>query len=82
MCGCMDCREIDVCASSRIESLRDEVLKLRAALADVFSMIDDGFLGRDISKDHEPDWYEKTIPYIIRLNRAHTLLKVDAEIIG
>lgn len=52
---------------------------LRAALSDVFAMIDEGWLGRDISKDHEPDWAMKQAPYLMRLKAAQKSLFTNPE---
>lgn len=48
--------------------------RLAAALKDIFALMDEGWLGRDTSKDHEPGWAMKQIEPIQRLKKAHDTL--------
>lgn len=49
--------------------------RLKAALTDVFALMDEGFLVRNIANDHESDWAIKTVRYMKRLSDAHRALE-------
>lgn len=58
----------------QLEELGREVERLREALRDLFALMDEGFLVRDISRDAEPDWALKMIPFVQRLQKAKAAL--------
>ena len=59
--------------NSRLIAAAPELLE---ALKDVFALMDEGFLVRNIQGDHEADWAVKALPNIARLKKAFLL--VDA----
>ena len=48
--------------------------ELEAALADMFALIDEGFLCRSTRLDHEPDWALRVSRGIARMAKAARLL--------
>lgn len=54
------------------ENLTD---KLAHSLKDLFTMMDDGLLVRDISKDHLPDFTMRMLNFVPRLKVHHDVLK-------
>ena len=52
---------------------------LIAALADVFAMMDEGYLVRDTSEDGRPDWAQRQFPYVQRLSKARETLEKALE---
>jgi hypothetical protein len=52
----------------------DEIVRLRAALKDMFSLMDEGLLVRDISDDCEPLWAMRQLKFVQRLQQAHAAL--------
>jgi hypothetical protein len=62
-----------------VDGLKAEIDELSAALADVFALMDEGYLVRDISGDAEPGFAMRQLPYVERLTKARaTLEKVTA----
>jgi len=58
-------------------------LKLEAALKDLFAMIDEGLLVRDISKDHESDYHQRMIKLVSRLHQnSEALAEADKFLEG
>ena len=57
--------------ASRINA-HDELV---AALADVFAMMDEGYLVRDTSEDAEPGFAMRQLPYVQRLAKARAMLE-------
>ncbi len=50
------------------------------ALQELFAMIEEGLLVRDISKDHEADYFTKALKFTQRLSKARTpLAQVEEE---
>ena len=47
---------------------------MREALTDIFAMIENGELVRDIKKDGEPNWTIKMLGFVTRLQKAHSAL--------
>lgn len=56
-----------------------ETAQLRSALSDLFQLIEDGVLVRDISKDHEPTWALRAAKLVSVLNVVFKLLGRDAD---
>ena len=54
----------------------EEADKLREALTDMFALLDEGILVRDISHDHEDDWALSMVPFIQRLAKNKEALDV------
>ncbi len=52
----------------------ERIRALEGALADVFALIDEGFLVRDISKDADPLWVLNSLRFVTRLKVAHAVL--------
>ena len=42
----------------------------REALKDLFKMMDEGLLVRDISQDHSPDWATRSMSFVMRIKKA------------
>jgi hypothetical protein len=57
------------------QRLQRENKELKEALRDLFSMMEEGFLVRDISKDHEPNWVFKMMSFVSRLKKAQDLIR-------
>jgi hypothetical protein len=57
------------------EPVTNRELLCAEALRDMFAMIDEGLLVRDISHDHEPDFYMKAIQFSMRLAKAKKALE-------
>ena len=55
--------------------LRNRIAELGGALQDMFALIDDGFLCRDISRDAEPGWSIKMLGFVQRLAKNKQALK-------
>lgn len=59
-----------------------EVLRLvrdlraaRAALSDLFGLVEDGTLCRDTSRDSEPGWAIKMLPVVAKLKAAQEIVR-------
>ncbi len=52
----------------------DEIERLREALVDLFALMDEHLLVRDISKDSEPNFHMRTIRFVERLAKARAAL--------
>jgi hypothetical protein len=50
------------------------VKELEESLKAIIGHIENGFLVRDISKDHEPGWAVKQLPFLNDLGKAQKLL--------
>ncbi len=68
---------------------RDKVLKLErriqaleAALRDMFALIDERFLVRNIEGDAASDWAIKTVGFLKRLANNHAILHDSTEAKG
>jgi len=51
---------------------------LRDALARVFLLVEDGTLVRDTSRDHEPDFSIRQIPFVMALRNAQDALALSS----
>lgn len=60
--------------SDALQAERAYSEKLREALADVFALLDEGWLCRDISQDHKNDFALRQIPFVARLKQAKDTL--------
>ena len=60
--------------TDEIRLLRDRVRELEEALKDVFALMDEGFLVRNIDGDGASDWAVKLVPYMVRLKKAYDAL--------
>ena len=71
------CNGDDLCgeAQKTMERLEARVVELEGALRDMFALIDDGFLCRDISRDAEPGWSIKMLGFVQRLAKNKQALK-------
>lgn len=81
-------KDIWRCAADEIERLRalsqnnalswDAIVRerddLRAALTDMFALIDEGLLVRNIEKDAEPSWAMRQVRFVQRLAKAQAAL--------
>lgn len=59
----------------QIEKGTKTIVALKAALADVFDLIDSGWLIRDTTHDSEPDWALRQLPQVQRLAAAKKLME-------
>ena len=57
----------------------ERVAELEAALRDMFALIDEGFLCRDISRDAESGWAIKQLGFVQRLAKANQALGESDE---
>ncbi len=62
-----------------LQSLSQESVRSEA-LADMFAMIDEGLLVRDISKDHLSGWAARQITFVQRLAKNKTALQSPARV--
>jgi len=51
-----------------------EIERLTAALKDMFALMDEGLLVRDMSHDNDPMWAVRQIKFVQRLCEANALL--------
>lgn len=58
------------------DTARRQVAK---ALEDLFGMIDDGVLVRDIRRDLEPDWWKRAAALVMVLKRATMAIETARE---
>jgi len=56
--------------------------KQQAALTDVFALIDEGYLVRDIANDGEPGFAMRQLPYVQRLVKARATLSDSIDRAG
>lgn len=56
--------------------MSDREQALHEALTDMFAMLDEGLLVRDISKDGEPDWPLRMVKFVRRLKINQEALDV------
>lgn len=68
------CREDVPWLLEQLDQVQAREKRLREALGDVLAMIDEGWLGRDTSRDHEPDWAVRQMPYVQRLADAKRVI--------
>lgn len=54
----------------------DAAPALLAALKDLLSLIEEGYLARDTSHDSEPGWAMKQLPYVRRLAAASAAIQL------
>lgn len=66
--------------NKRILALIDLVRKKDEALEDLFALMDENYLIRDISSDSEPDFALRQLPYIMRLKKAKEALALTGEL--
>lgn len=62
------------CREEGFRKMEVENIKLREALHEVFALIDAGVFVRDVSRDADPDWCLKMIPFVQRLKKARAAL--------
>lgn len=55
----------------------DEIERLRGALTDLFSLIDENWLVRNISDDGNPLWALEQLPRVLKLANAKKALNND-----
>lgn len=68
--------------AERLSKSKTEIIDaLIESLSDILSLIDEGVLVRDTSKDHEPTWAMAQVPLVKALVKARQLLpdKVEME---
>lgn len=58
----------------------EECLALRDGLRDMFRLLDEGFLVRDISRDGEPGWSMRMLKPMARMKKAFSLLEVTRQV--
>jgi hypothetical protein len=56
-----------------VEALQSRERELRAALTDVFALIDSGYLVRNIADDAEPGWAMRQLHNVQRLAKAYAV---------
>lgn len=60
------------CCQEKIDvSINSELL---SALKDMFAMLDEGLLIRDITNDARDDFYTRTLELVERLSRAYNIM--------
>lgn len=58
----------------KVEKDKERIATLEQALRDMFSLIDEGWLIRDTSKDSEPGFAVRQLPFAVKLGRAKQAL--------
>ena len=61
------------------KELQKKIQRLRAALTDLFVMMDEGVLVRDISGDAKPDYVTRMLKFVKRLAAAKQALGESDE---
>lgn len=59
----------------RIKELESSLAKCREGIEDLFKMMDEGLLVRDISKDGEAGYAMRALEFVVRLKRAKEALE-------
>ena len=68
-------RDCDICqAADELSRLSSEVSAHKQTLKDLFWLIDESWLVRDISNDGDPLWALKQVGYVRRLAKAKAVL--------
>ena len=65
-------------AIDALEAKDQRIAELSAALKDMFSLIDEGFLCRDISRDAEPGWAIEQLGFVQRLAANNKAISEDS----
>lgn len=68
------CKKTKYVLQSKLDEAMAENGKLRVALLDMFKMIDEGMLVRDITKDGDEFWAFEMLKFVSRLNQARAVL--------
>ncbi len=65
--------------NQNLNELRSQIAALADALKDMFAMIEEGLLVRDISKDGQPDYAIRMLRFTQRLAKANTALAKEGK---
>lgn len=65
---------------SKLEPLKTALAIAWEALEDVFKMIDEGKLVRDISKDSDPDYAMRSMDFVMRLKKNYEAMRRIEEL--
>ncbi len=60
-------------------TLGADALRLRAALQDMFALVDEGWLVRNTENDAAPDWGMRQLGFVRRLQKAQAALNIQKE---
>lgn len=63
----------------KLREAADEIERLRAALKDMFALIDEGWLVRNTANDAESSWGVRQLGYVRRLQNAQAALAVEQK---
>jgi hypothetical protein len=69
--GMMDTPEL----AAQVVDAVNQAAALEDALREIFALIDEGLLVRDISRDHEPGWAVRSMELVGRLKQARAVLE-------
>ena len=76
----MDYEALNASTALQLTQARAEIERLEDALRDLFAMMDEGLLVRDISQDHDPMWALRALEFTQRLAKAQQVLSPTQEV--